>query len=79
MYPAQPKEILKMLYGLTQAECRLVNLLMQGLSLSEAGQLNGLTQNTLRSQLKSVFQKTDVRKQSELIRQLAPIMLFGRG
>jgi DNA-binding CsgD family transcriptional regulator/PAS domain-containing protein len=79
MYPAQPKEILKMLYGLTQAECRLVNLLMQGLSLSEVGQLNGLTQNTLRSQLKSVFQKTDVRKQSELIRQLAPIVLFGRG
>jgi DNA-binding CsgD family transcriptional regulator len=74
--PARPERVLQMLYGLTKAECRLAHILTEGHSLSEIAQMKGLTQNTLRSQLKSVFHKTGVRRQSELVRLLSPLLVF---
>jgi DNA-binding CsgD family transcriptional regulator len=61
-------EVLQGLYSLTQAEAELVGLLAQGLSLEEAAQRRGVTMNTVRSQLKQVFTKTDTRRQGQLVR-----------
>ena len=61
------------LYGLTPAESRLTELLLSGLSLSEAADQNEVARETVRSQLKSIFNKTGVRRQTELLRLLSGI------
>jgi DNA-binding CsgD family transcriptional regulator len=58
------------LYGLTEAEARLVKALMEGGGLTAAADNLGLSRNTVHSQLASVFQKTGTRRQSELLRLL---------
>ncbi len=60
--------VLRKLYGLTEAESHLVELLCQGSSLEEAAEVRGVTMNTARSQLKQVFAKTHTSRQSELVR-----------
>ncbi len=62
------REALRELYGLTEAETQLVELLCQGSSLDEAALARGVTMNTARSQLKQVFAKTHTSRQSELVR-----------
>jgi DNA-binding CsgD family transcriptional regulator len=62
------REVLRELYGLTEAETQLVELLCQGSSLDEAAGARGVTLNTARSQLKQVFAKTHTSRQSELVR-----------
>jgi DNA-binding CsgD family transcriptional regulator len=62
------REVLHELYGLTEAETQLVELLCQGSSLDEAAGARGVTLNTARSQLKQVFAKTHTSRQSELVR-----------
>ncbi|MEM7413151.1 MAG: hypothetical protein AAF430_23175 [Myxococcota bacterium] len=62
------REALNALYGLTEAETHLVELLCQGCSLDEAAEARGVTVNTARSQLKQVFAKTHTGRQSELVR-----------
>ena len=62
------REALRELYGLTEAESHLVELLCQGSSLDEAADARGVTLNTARSQLKQVFAKTHTSRQSELVR-----------
>ena len=61
-------EVLQGLYSLTQAEAELVGLLAQGLSLEEAARQRSVTMNTVRSQLKQVFSKTDTKRQGQLVR-----------
>src|SRR5262245_2171736 len=62
------REALRELYGLTEAETQLVELLCQGSTLDEAADARGVTMNTARSQLKQVFAKTHTSRQSELVR-----------
>lgn len=54
-------------YGLTRAEARLASKLAEGLSLEEAAKMLAITLHTARSQLKAVFAKTGVGRQSELV------------
>ena len=72
--PSEAK-VFSQLYGLTAAEARLAGILCCGDSLKEASQQLGVTQNTLRSQLKSIFGKTGTNRQSQLVRLLllAPV------
>jgi DNA-binding CsgD family transcriptional regulator len=65
-----PADLLGRCYGLTPAESRLAMLLLEGRSLKEAADSCGVTHNTAKAQLKSVFLKTDVNRQGELIRLL---------
>jgi DNA-binding CsgD family transcriptional regulator len=65
-----PLDLLRRCYGLTFAEARLATVLVQGRSLKEAADLCGVTHNTAKSQLKCVFLKTEVKRQSELVRLL---------
>jgi DNA-binding CsgD family transcriptional regulator len=65
-----PCDLLRSCYGLTPAEGRLAMVLMDGHSLKEAADSCGVTYNTAKSQLKIIFSKTHVQRQSELIRLL---------
>jgi DNA-binding CsgD family transcriptional regulator len=68
-----PFETIRSIYGLTPAEARLVLLLLEGKSVSEAANENGVTKSTVRSQVKSIFLKTGTRRQGELIALLASV------
>ena len=74
---AAPAEVLQNLYGLTPAEAKLAALLAQGKSLTEAATELHVTQNTARTHLKHVFQKTGVNRQSELVKLIlnSPVVL----
>lgn len=66
-----PHQLLRDLYGLTSAEARVAGCLASGLTLKETAQRLDVTFETVRSQLKSVFQKTDTRRQAELVAMIA--------
>lgn len=61
-------QILNHLYGLTPAESRVATLIAKGKSVPQAADELGVSRNTLKTQLKSVFAKTGARRQGELIR-----------
>jgi DNA-binding CsgD family transcriptional regulator len=61
---------LRAILRLTLAETRLASTLMQGASLDQAAAQFDVTRNTIRTQLHSLFAKTDTRRQSELLRVL---------
>lgn len=61
-------DVMQSLYELTPAESELVVLLADGKCLKDAADLRGVTLNTVRSQLKQVFAKTDTNRQAQLIR-----------
>lgn len=60
-------------FGLTPAEARLAALLKDGLSLKEAAAELGISVNTARNQIRSVFEKLGVNRQSDLIRHLTEL------
>lgn len=54
-------------YQLTRAQARLTGLLLAGYSLGRAAECMLISDNTARSHLKQVFQKTDTHSQIELV------------
>lgn len=72
-----PTEILCSLYGLTQAEARIAAEIVDGKSMTEIAEDNGVSQNTVKSQLKRIFAKTETQGQSDLIRLIlrSPAMM----
>lgn len=58
---------LRQLYGLTTAEARLSNLLMEGAAIEECCEQLGIRRTTARMHLRNIFAKTGVRRQSELV------------
>ena len=63
-------EILTRLYGLTQTEAKLVQLLIRGLTLDEAAQDLEISVNTARTHLKHIFHKTGINRQTELVHRI---------
>jgi DNA-binding CsgD family transcriptional regulator len=64
--PQRPtQDLLRMQYGLTPAECRVALLLSDGHAPRKIAEIVGVTDNTVRSQIKSKFSKTGVRRQGE--------------
>jgi len=59
--------ILMSLYSLTKAEVALAKLLAEGANLDQAAQDLGIARNTARAQLRSIFAKTGVSRQSMLV------------
>jgi DNA-binding CsgD family transcriptional regulator len=68
--PLEATGVLERLYGLTAAEARLACFVASGLTLQDAANALGVTQNTARWTLKNVFAKTDTSRQAELVRLL---------
>jgi DNA-binding CsgD family transcriptional regulator len=66
----QATERLRQRYGLTPAEARLAWEIVRGGGRKAAAQSRGISVATARSQLTSIFDKTGVRRQSELVRLL---------
>lgn len=56
------------LYNLSRAEVALVTELLDGVSIIEASAVLGISENTARAQLRSVFTKTGTHRQTDLIR-----------
>jgi DNA-binding CsgD family transcriptional regulator/PAS domain-containing protein len=63
-----PVEWIQTIFGLTQAEARLMQALLAGERVETLQGRWTLGRETLRTQLKSVFHKTGVNRQSDLIR-----------
>lgn len=63
-----PAAALQKFYGLTPAETRLLEALVNGMSLEEASEEFRVSKNTLRTQLHQIFRKTDTSRQSEVIK-----------
>lgn len=66
--PASVAERLIAAFGLTPAEARLAEGLVQGARLNDLADIFGITIGTARAQLKAVFQKTHTNSQAELMR-----------
>jgi len=62
------RQILGELFELTPAEANLATLLARGLSLAQVSVAQNISQHTARAQLKSIFAKTGVSRQAELVR-----------
>lgn len=62
------QQTLSELFDLTPAEANLAILLARGLSLAEISEVQNISQHTARAQLKSIFAKTEVSRQAELVR-----------
>jgi DNA-binding CsgD family transcriptional regulator/PAS domain-containing protein len=62
--------LLYAVFGLTPAECRIATMLAEGLSLKEIADAQGTQHETVRKQLRSIYQKTSTNRQPELVRLL---------
>jgi DNA-binding CsgD family transcriptional regulator len=68
--PLRPRRLaadIRGAFGFTPAEFRLADLLLQGFSLDESSQRLGISKNTARTQLRSLFDKTGTCRQGELV------------
>ena len=59
--------ILRSVFGLTPAEAKLAKRIQSGESLESAADAMGISYDTARNQLKSVFAKTETKRQGEFI------------
>ena len=74
--PASRALALSSLYRLTPAECRLTDLLLQGLEVAAAATRMCITVGTARFMLKTILAKTGTHRQSELMRTLLSLPHF---
>lgn len=70
---ATDPQTLRDLLGLTTAEARLAAALSEGCTLVEAAKRLGIAHNTAKVQLRSVFAKTGVHRQAQLVALLASL------
>jgi DNA-binding CsgD family transcriptional regulator len=67
--------LLQQLFELTSAEARLASGLVKGLDLHEIAEQHGVSVETLRVQLKSIFAKTHTKRQPQLVAMLAQLSI----
>ena len=61
---------MRVVYGLTPAEARLTALLVRGHGLASAAEALGVSRNTAKYHLKTVFGKIGISRQTELVRRV---------
>ena len=61
---------LQLAFGLTAAEAKLALHIGKGATLGDAADALSVSKLTARTQLKSIFSKTDVRRQAELVAKI---------
>jgi len=69
------KSLLQNLYNVTQAEARIAEGLLKGLSTSEIAANGGVSVETIRTHLKSLLTKTGSSRQAEFIARLSSLHL----
>jgi DNA-binding CsgD family transcriptional regulator len=62
--------LIAMAYGLTERECQVVRLCMEGRSTKQMAQALRVSAYTIQDHLKSIFDKTSVRTRNELVGQI---------
>jgi len=78
--PSLPdEEMLTALFRLSRAEARLAIGLLKGLSAAECAAQSGVGVATIRSQLHSIFSKTGVRRQAQLVALLSRVPALRTG
>ncbi len=73
--PVVDRTLLDDLFAFTSAEARLAELLMMGYDPKEAADALGVSINTVRTQIKSMFAKTGVNRQTDLLKVLWQLLL----
>lgn len=68
-----PEGTLRVVFNLTDAEARLAARLGSGQALEDIAIDLGLTKETVRSQLKTIFAKTNTHRQGDLVSLLSPL------
>ena len=71
--PVSRGEALRTLYGLTPSEAQLADLLLAGESLADAAEKRRITEQSARTQLKTILRKTGTNRQTDLIRLMLSI------
>jgi DNA-binding CsgD family transcriptional regulator len=69
--PAPTFDVLSTVFGLSNAEARLAQMLARGESVESAAQLLEIKTTTARSQLAAIFEKTGTRRQAKLVALLS--------
>ena len=78
--PAVPsEELLTALFGLSRAEARLALCMLVGRSAADCARLAGVGLATIRTQLHSIFTKTGVRRQAQLVALLSKVPVLQLG
>ena len=63
-------ELLQRMFGLTPTEAEVLNNLVLGLTVNQTATARGITTATVRTHLKTLFNKTGTTSQSELIKMV---------
>jgi len=78
--PAAPsEELLAALFGLSRAEARLALGMLAGRSAADCARIAGVGLATIRTQLHSIFTKTGVRRQAQLVALLSKVPVLQLG
>src|SRR5262249_14670180 len=75
-FVAAPRSHLRELYGLTEAEARTAEALLEADRLADVAENLGVSLATVRTLLQRAFEKTDTHRQSELVRLLLAHRVF---
>ncbi len=70
-----PEPLIKSMYGLTDKESKLATALLNGQTVDEYCRCAHVTHNTARTQLKSIYRKTNTRGQVDLVRLLSRLLV----
>src|SRR3954468_7227080 len=63
-----PGELFVKRYGISPAECRVLMMLTQGMTVREAAAALGITESTAKTHLQKLFQRTGTERQADLMR-----------
>lgn len=74
----QNTELLVQIYKLTAAEAHLATTMSAGISIKEAAASHGVSPNTIKSQLQSIYGKTRVSGHAELVKLLFSLSIVRR-
>ena len=69
--------LLRRLYGISASECRVAQELLRGQTLQDAARQLHLGENTVKTHLHQLFEKTQTHRQQQLIRLLLSLGQHG--
>lgn len=73
--PAMPRDALALLYDLTPAEARVFELIADGRTQGDVGEILGIARSTVKTHLLRVFDKTGCTRQVDLVRLAARLSM----